>query len=138
MLLLDTCSLLWLSLDQTKLSQNAFAAMTMKSASSFKGKEIVGSELFVSAISACEISLKYQKGLLILPLPPNQWFERAIDLHGLIELPVDHAIYICSVELPKIHLDPADRIMVATALAHNLAIITPDKHIQQYDVKTIW
>ena len=140
MFLLDTCSLLWLSLDQTQLSRNAFSAIEGEKAGLFKNnKDLFGNDLFVSAISAFEIAINFHKGSLVLPLVPRQWFKRVVELHGLTVLPVDYGIYINSVELPKIHLDPADRIIIATALEYNLKIITPDKHIRQYEVvKTIW
>ena len=42
-------------------------------------------------------------------------------------------------ELPMHHQDPADRIIIATAQANQLEIVTPDQHIRQYlDVKVVW
>ncbi|MCL2065772.1 MAG: PIN domain-containing protein [Candidatus Cloacimonetes bacterium] len=40
--------------------------------------------------------------------------------------------------LPYIHNDPYDRLLIATAIAENLSFITADKDIQKYDVEWIW
>ena len=128
MLLLDTCSLIWLTNFQNYLPKQVITEI-----------EKYSGNLYVSAISAFEIAIKNSKGLLELPLSPLMWFDNTVKMHGLTELPVDYKIYIESVELPKIHQDPVDRIIIATAKEHNLKIITPDKRIRQYDcIKTIW
>jgi len=41
-------------------------------------------------------------------------------------------------ELPYHHDDAIDRILVATALAEGLSILTPDEEIKKYPVTTIW
>jgi len=42
------------------------------------------------------------------------------------------------VRLPQLHNDPFDSILVCQALIHGLVILTPDKLISQYPVRTIW
>lgn len=128
MLLLDTCTLLWLVGDQQKLSSTAKKIISKKSGS-----------LFVSAISAFEIGIKLQKKKLQLPLPLLTWFPESLNLHGLKELPVTAEIAAMSTILPAIHSDPSDRILIATAQVHRLTILTPDTHLQQYPtIKWIW
>lgn len=127
-MLLDTCTLLWLVGAQERLSERAQAAL-----------EDHAGRLFVSAISAFEIGLKHQKGKLVLPLDPGRWYARALELHGLRELPVDGTAAIHATLLPPLHRDPADRILVATAQLRKLAILTPDPLIRAYpDTATIW
>ena len=128
MLLLDTCTLLWLAADPGKLSLRARNAI----------RDHVG-ELYVSAISALEIGLKHRSGRLVLPLAPAKWFAEAVENHGLDEIPVTGAIAALSTELPPLHHDPCDRILVATAHLRRIPIATPDKLIAAYPVvKTLW
>lgn len=128
-ILLDTCVILWLAGSAGKLSGPAVTALRDEA-----------DQLFVSAISAWEISIKFAPGKLELGGPrPAEWFQRACRQHGLREIPVDAGIGGGAPLLPKHHNDPADRMIVATAAAHRLRIVTPDALIRQYDeVKTIW
>lgn len=126
MLILDTCALLWLASDNTKLSQKAKTAV--------KKAEVV----FVSAISAWEIALKYNQKVLDLPLKPIDWFNKALDNHNLKLYPLDIEILTFSTELPLHHKDPADRFIIATAIKNNLTIITGDEKFLKYNVKVIF
>lgn len=128
MFLLDTCVLLWLVMEQEKLSEKAKSTLD-------RVEEVV----FVSAISALEIGLKVQKGKLELPLSVAAWFSESLKLHGLKELPVTSSIAAESALLPAVHRDPFDRILVATARLHNLTIITPDDQIRAYpETRYLW
>jgi len=40
--------------------------------------------------------------------------------------------------LPPLHRDPFDRMLISQAIAHSLAIVTPDPSITQYPVRVIW
>ena len=121
MLLLDTCAFLWLAADQSKLSAEA--------------KELIEREsgdLVLSSISAFEIAVKHRKGKLRLPREPREWVPLALHHHGVSEVPVDSRIAIRSCELPPLHSDPADRLIVATAQLEGLEILTPDDKIAAY------
>jgi PIN domain nuclease of toxin-antitoxin system len=124
--LLDTCTLLWLVADQGKLSAVARAYLAAHAG-----------RLFVSAISGFEIAMKQRKGALRLPLPTHTWYMRVLEFHGLREIPVDGPIAIAAAELPPLHRDPCDRIIVATGLAHGLAVITPDAAIAAYPATSV-
>ncbi|MBI5481244.1 MAG: type II toxin-antitoxin system VapC family toxin [Deltaproteobacteria bacterium] len=126
--ILDTCTLLWLVADQGHLSPPARAFLAAHAG-----------RLFVSAISAFEIALKQRKGALGLPLPTRTWYSRALEFHGLREVPLDGPIAIAAAELPPLHRDPCDRIIVATAQAHGLTILTPDPAIAAYPgASVVW
>ena len=128
MFLLDTCTLLWLASDQSRLSQASKQAIAGGA-----GK------LFVSAISAFEIGVKHNKGKLVLPTPPAVWFARALRLHGLRRVVVTPRIALKATALPELHNDPMDRIIIATAQIRKMIILTPDEHIRQYpDVSCVW
>ena len=128
MILLDTCALLWLGSDQSRLSGRA--------------TELIGENqagLFVSSISAFEIALKHRRKKLVLPQEPQAWFQLAVEHLGLHEIAADAGILVLSVALPELHRDPCDRIIAATAKAHRLICLTPDPLIRQYPgVETAW
>jgi PIN domain nuclease of toxin-antitoxin system len=60
---------------------------------------------------------------------PALWVQKAMSLAPLQEAPVTHEIAsaTCSVALP--HRDPADRLLVATALIHGLTLVTADRNV---------
>ena len=128
MLLLDTCTLLWLTSDQTKLSPVARQALSDHAG-----------QLYVSAISGFEIAQKVAKGKLLLPRPPLAWMERALALHGLKSLALEMGSALAAGALPALHADPFDRLLIAAAQAHRLSLLTPDPLIRQYPaLTTIW
>ena len=57
--------------------------------------------------------------------------------HGLERIPLTEPILFRSVELPWLHRDPADRIVIATALERNLAVVTGDDRFPAYGVRTL-
>jgi len=128
MLLLDTCSLIWLVEDLSALSGNAKKAIRQNS-----------DDIYVSAISALEISLLVVKKRLELPSQPFKWYSDALRLHGLKEITVDGQIAAISGNLPPVHKDPCDRIVIATAIVKKLDIVTADKIFMEYrHIKVIW
>lgn len=128
MILLDTCALLWLAADQSKLSERAKKTIQENA-----------ERLFISSISAFEIAVKAQRGKLELPMPPEIWFEKALKHHGIQEIEINSDIAFCAVALAPLHNDPCDRFIIATALQNSMKIITSDFLIVQYkEVKVIW
>ena len=124
-MLLDTCALLWLGQGGGRLSQDAL-------------KRIDAAPIvYVSAISGFEIGVKVAKGKLTLPSRPGEWLAAIIEHHDLRELPVDLAASVRSTELPTIHADPVDRILIATAEARGLPVVTADAVFARYGVDVI-
>jgi PIN domain nuclease of toxin-antitoxin system len=127
-ILLDTCTLLWLALEPEKLSPPARTAIAQ-----------AGEFVFVSAISAWEIAWKHRHGRLRLQLGVDAWFPLALENHALRELGISATIALRMAALPEIHRDPADRFLIATAQEHRLTLLTPDPLIRQYaDLDTLW
>jgi PIN domain nuclease of toxin-antitoxin system len=126
--ILDTCSFVWLGSEPARLSARA--------------RQVLAGDRdrhFVSAISAFEIAMKYYQGKLRLSHPPSEWLRRALAASGVQEIPLDSEIAVRSCELPPLHRDPSDRIIIATAQLHRLDILTPDTLIARYpDVKVLW
>ncbi len=95
-------------------------------------------ELYLSAISALEISIKWQLGKLTLPEHPETFASRVVREQSLIPLPVrqDHALAVAS--LPRKHGDPFDRVLICQSLIEDFPIITADRAFRSYDVRLIW
>ena len=127
MFLLDTCTFLWLGLDQESLSQKAKQLI-----------ETCQESLFISSISAFEIARKHSIGKLDLPVPPTEWIEGISEFYGIDTLPISLAIASRAATLPPFHKDPCDRMIIATAIENTMTIVTPDPMIAKYDIKIAW
>lgn len=121
MILLDTCVLFWLEHDPGRISPEAAKAIRTPTTA-----------CFASSISALELGLKIARGKLKLPLPPGEWLREVCQRRGIEEIQVDFSIAGESALLPRIHDDPFDRILIATAVQRSLRLATPDGHISQY------
>ena len=127
-MLLDPCTLIWLAIDLSRLSNDALRAISANAGS-----------LYVSAISPWELALKHKKQKLKLPFPPEIWYRGVLQQHGLEEIEVSGEIALASVALPDLHGDPADRIIVATSQAFGYPLITPDPIIRRYpNTQFVW
>ncbi len=124
-MILDTCALLWLAGGSRKLSRVALKQINEAPA------------VYVSAISGFEIAIKSAKGKLDLPLPAREWFEQAIEHHGLTVLPLEFEACIAAAQLPPIHDDPCDRFIIATARLNKVAVVTADERFEKYGVEVL-
>lgn len=125
-ILLDTCTFLWASAFPENLSA--------------KAKKIcldTKNDLYLSSISVWEIVLKYGLKKLNLPYPPEVFIPEQRKILGIEELKFDEVAALALRTLPRKHQDPFDRMLICQAITHNLTILTPDRHIAQYSVKTI-
>lgn len=123
-LLLDTHVWLWLA--------NGDKSLTVSSRNLIN-KAAEEGEIYVSAISAWEISMLEVKGRITLKQPCSVWMEMALDVANLHMLPLSIPIAVESCRLPgHFHEDPADRIIVATARIEHLTLLTRDNRILQY------
>ena len=128
MILLDTCTLLWLALEPDHLSPRARDVLTA-----------TPDTVFVSVVTAFEIGQKHAKGKLELKHPPMRWVPLAIKHHHLQTLALDLPVALRAAALPPLHNDPFDRLLIATAQEHHLTLFTPDPKIRAYpDLKTLW
>jgi PIN domain nuclease of toxin-antitoxin system len=128
-IVLDTHALLWWALDPDKLSEKARQIVD--------GMERQGG--FASSISIWELGVKVKRGKLQLPLPIEELVRR-LEQGGVVELlPVDTAVWLRSLSLAWDHPDPADRVIVATALMRGVPLLTTDDAIRAFDgAITIW
>ena len=118
MILLDTHVVIWLRTGDGRLGPRALHEVETALREGNGG---------VSAISFWEIGMRVQKGRLNLGRPLDAWREELVQA-GLVEIPVDGRIAARAGLLVELHGDPADRIIVATALeGHDL--VTSDSRI---------
>lgn len=124
-ILLDTCTLLWWTLDPEKLSESCLETLN--------GAE----SLWVSSISVWELGIKIKNKKLQLPLSFENYVKKLQQLSTLEIFPVDLSIWLGNLALNWTHRDPADRTIVATAKHLNAHICTSDQLILDYYAKTI-
>lgn len=129
MIVLDTHVLLWWALDPEPLSEHARQTL----------ERVEQQGAFASAISIWELGIKVKRGKLVLPVSVED-LARRIERGNTIELvPVDTNIWLRSLSLAWDHADHADRVIVATALARGLPLLTKDATIHQWaGVTCIW
>ena len=75
---------------------------------------------------------------LVKPQPAARFVPHFRAAHRFLELPLDEVAALQVGRLPALHKDPFDRMLVCQAIAHGLAIVTPDPLIAQYPVRTVW
>jgi PIN domain nuclease of toxin-antitoxin system len=126
-LLLDTCTFLWLITDAPELSPTVRARVVDAS-----------NEVFLSAVSAWEIAVKWRRSRLRLAEPPERLVPAQRSAHGVSELPLEEEAALHVARLPDLHQDPFDRMLVSQAIVHGLVIATPDALVSQYPARTIW
>jgi PIN domain nuclease of toxin-antitoxin system len=91
-------------------------------------------EVYLSVASVWETVIKYHLGKLPLPAPPADYLPRQRDAHRVISLPIDDGAMSHLADLPLLHRDPFDRLLVAQALQHGLTIATVDPDLAAYSV----
>ncbi|MBR5096794.1 MAG: type II toxin-antitoxin system VapC family toxin [Treponema sp.] len=125
MYLLDTHALLWFLDKSENLSKKALS------------KIISDSKIYVSVATLWEIAIKRSIKKLNINKNSSQLKKicekEHIEILPLLEKHID-LIH----DLPFIHSDPFDRMLIAQAQSENLTIITKDSKIKLYDVKTLW
>jgi PIN domain nuclease of toxin-antitoxin system len=126
-ILLDTHTFLWWNTEDPQLSPHA--------------REMIAdgqNEVFLSAASVWEISIKTAKGKLVLPEAPSSYILSRMGLYRFQPLPVQisHAMQVY--DLPRHHDDPFDRLLVAQSQVESIPLISADPEILKYEVEVIW
>lgn len=125
-LLLDTHIFLWLITNDPQLSTKARLAI-----------EDGNNDVFLSVVSVWEITIKYKLGKLPLPQSPEVFLPSQRKLHSVTTLPLEEECIQQLVQLPDLHRDPFDRMLISQALHHNLTLVTEDHAIFAYPVTTL-
>jgi len=95
-------------------------------------------EIWLSDVSIWEICTKWQAKKLELPAPPRVWIEEQAKIWQLSRLPISAKACYRSTEIPEVHRDPFDRLLVSQALDESLTLVTPDEWIHKYPVAVVW
>jgi PIN domain nuclease of toxin-antitoxin system len=122
-LLLDTHAFLWFIAGDRRLPETWRAAI-----------QDPENEVFLSAVSLWETIVKHQLGKLPLPEPPASYLPRQRDRHRIASLALDEPSVARLADLPALHRDPFDRMIICQALQNGLSIATLDDAIMGYDV----
>jgi PIN domain nuclease of toxin-antitoxin system len=131
-IVLDTHALVWWVADPAQIPA--------------KGRRLIQAalgdreKLHVSSISLWEIALLLEHGRLTLSVDSATWLAAIQSLPFVNWIPVDNAIALRSVSLERFpHRDPADRFIVATALATGATLVTGDRRLRGYSpLSTAW
>lgn len=128
-IVLDTCALLWWSLDPKELSPRACVAIEKME------QEKNG---ITPSMAIWEIAIKVKNKRLDLGVPLDTYVSKLKQSDVVRIMPVDEDILVKSVNLQWSHRDPVDRIMVALAMHNGYSIITKDLEIREFYPRTIW
>ena len=92
-----------------------------------------GAGVYVSSISVREAAQAVARGRLRLSRRFTAWLPQALEPLDIHALPLDAVSAALSAELPgEFHHDPADRMLVASAMVHGLTFVTRDRAILEY------
>jgi PIN domain nuclease of toxin-antitoxin system len=125
--LLDTHTLLWAKISPEKLSRQAAEIMA-------EPLNVV----FVSAVSAWEISTKVRLGKLPGLEKLERDFLEVMEHSGYTPLPIDVANALRAGRFTAPHRDPFDRMLAAQALASDIPILSKDPKLDVFGVRRLW
>lgn len=114
--LLDTHIFIWSVLSPEKLSHKTISIL-----------ENEQHTLYISSITIWEVLILAEKRKILFNQPVISWINQAIISLSIQQLAITTDIVIKSRELELPHQDPADRFIAATAIVHDLTLITVDK-----------
>lgn len=94
--------------------------------------------VFMTLVSAWELTIKASLGQLVLPVPIETFFTHLSRDLLAQQLGIDLAAIAKLAELQPHHNDPFDRLIIAQALVHECAVLTSDRRFAAYGVQAIW
>ena len=125
--LLDTHILLWSLLDPSRLAEDVSSVLESRS-----------SELCISPISLWEILILAERGRINLKPDAESWIRNMLREIPFREIPLTSEVAIESRNVDLPHRDPADRFLAATAIVHDLILISADDRLLMCrDIKTL-
>jgi PIN domain nuclease of toxin-antitoxin system len=123
----DTHAWIWWSMERDRLSPTARAALATTAVA-------------ISSISMWEVAMLAHRSRILLDLPIGEWIEKALAGTKTVTLPITVPVAVTAGTFSyDVVRDPADRLIVATALAHGVPLVTKDERIRRAAVvETIW
>ena len=126
-LLLDTHIWLWSMLEPGRLSRRARRELTAPA-----------NTLTLSPVSVWEALVLADKGRVVLHPDPWSWIRTALTVRPMNETPVTFEVAFGSRSIRLGHADPADRFIAATAMVHDLTLVTADAALLECpDIKVL-
>lgn len=127
-LLLDTHIALWLDSGSDRLHQSTRTLID--------GCWKSGGTIFLSSVTAWEIALLVDMGRIELDVPVDAWVQRFLDRPGIVGAPLEHSAAARSYQFHHLeHRDPADRLLIATAIELRCPLVTYDARITQFGTR---
>ena len=126
-LLLDTHAVLWWFNGNPALSPAARTAI-----------EREDSEIFVSAVSAVEITTKHRTGKLPQARGLVDRFEKMVEHEGFTPLPITLAHGVFAGRLAIAYKDPFDRLLIAQSLLENITLVSNERLFDQTAIARLW
>lgn len=123
MILLDTHALVWLSEGSSKLGKKSLVLID---------EALQNNELFISTVSFWEVAMLIEKGRLTMDFSVSQWRLKLLK-HDIQEIPLSGEVAIGSAQLINFHGDPADRMIVTTAIKSVMKLCTADQKILDWE-----
>lgn len=127
-MILDTCGLLAWLYQPDAFSHDNRSAVDLANANG---------QLGLAAVSIWEVVWKHRLGKLPLPVSASTFYEQVQHLRLRIHA-ADHALWWQVATLDWDHRDPADRLIVATALKLDLPLVTNDGRMQAFYARCQW
>jgi PIN domain nuclease of toxin-antitoxin system len=124
--LLDTHIWLWLLDSPTKIASPIRTALG------------AADELVLSVASVWEIAIKVKLGKLVVQGGVDAARQEMLTAIGARELAITSTHALAAADLPALHRDPFDRILVAQAIVEGLVLVTADEMVRQYSAPTQW
>ena len=127
MIVLDTHAWLWWLSDPSHLGRTA--------AKRIEETDRIG----IAAVSCLEVAAAVAKGRIGLDRGTLEWLQQALAAPRVELLPLTPAVAVKATLLGRFHGDPADRLIVATAILESAVLITKDRRLRTYEgVSTVW
>jgi PIN domain nuclease of toxin-antitoxin system len=127
-LLLDTHIVLWLDCGDDHLRSSTRALID--------GCWRNGGTIFLSAVTVWEIALLVDIGRIELDVPIEAWVKRFLERPGIEAVPLGHGPASRAYQFHHLeHRDPADRLLIATAIELACPLVTYDERIARFSRK---
>lgn len=127
-LLLDTHTLLWFDVAPSRIPE--------------KTRDLISdeaNEVYISAISAWELTIKARLGKLPEAEPLLKTYFASLARYGFRELTFTSTHGLAEQGLSQAHKDPFDRALVAQALTENLTLVSDDHEMKKFtEITTLW
>ena len=115
--LLDTNALIWLFEGSARMD------------SARKLFSLPGAQVYISVVSWWEIAIKSRTGKFPIPIP---YLESFVNQYDFFELPITKNYIEAYRELPSLHKDPFDHMLLAQAITCPMRLITGDSLLAEY------